>query len=124
MIGVERINEIPETTGLYFFYDSEKLIYVGKAKNLRRRIKAHFVGYYPFQRKLAIDDNIQKVKFIDFREVENNLLDNAEIEVIHTLKPCYNAQSNSKEYAEWVEQVNLKFQSQVDLKRLAPLIKW
>lgn len=34
---------LPEKTGVYYFYDQKgKVIYVGKAKNIRNRIKGHF----------------------------------------------------------------------------------
>ncbi|MDO5509300.1 MAG: exonuclease domain-containing protein [Weeksellaceae bacterium] len=35
--------QLPEATGIYFFYDrNQKLIYVGKAKNIRKRVLSHF----------------------------------------------------------------------------------
>jgi len=37
------IKTIPEKTGVYFFIDREdKIIYIGKARNLRRRVTDHF----------------------------------------------------------------------------------
>lgn len=39
------VNELPKSPGVYRFYDTKgKLIYVGKAKNLRNRVKSHFSG--------------------------------------------------------------------------------
>jgi DNA polymerase III subunit epsilon len=39
----EDINRIPEEAGVYYFHDSESnLIYIGKSKNIRRRIFDHF----------------------------------------------------------------------------------
>ena len=35
--------KLPEETGVYYFYDHKgKVIYVGKAKNIKSRIKSHF----------------------------------------------------------------------------------
>lgn len=39
----EKINNLPDTAGVYIFKDSsESVIYVGKAKNLKKRVKNHF----------------------------------------------------------------------------------
>ncbi len=39
----EKINNLPDTAGVYIFKDSgESIIYVGKAKNLKKRVKNHF----------------------------------------------------------------------------------
>lgn len=40
-----RLLELPESPGIYRFYDKKgKLIYIGKAKNLRKRVRSHFSG--------------------------------------------------------------------------------
>ena len=36
------INQIPNISGLYFFYSNETLLYIGKAKLLKNRIKQHY----------------------------------------------------------------------------------
>lgn len=36
-----QLNEIPKTSGLYYFFENDKLLYVGKAKKLRWRVKQH-----------------------------------------------------------------------------------
>jgi len=38
----EELERIPNTSGLYYFYDqNDKLLYIGKAKNLHLRISDH-----------------------------------------------------------------------------------
>ena len=42
-LPVEQIAQLPGTPGVYYFYNAEgKVIYVGKAINLRKRVKSHF----------------------------------------------------------------------------------
>lgn len=37
------LSRIPDTPGVYFFYDKEgELLYVGKSKNIRTRVRSHF----------------------------------------------------------------------------------
>lgn len=37
------IKQLPDATGIYFFYDKDgNVIYVGKAKNIRKRVLSHF----------------------------------------------------------------------------------
>ncbi len=44
-LSKERLIELPEEPGIYRFYDkSGKLIYIGKAKNLRKRVRSYFSG--------------------------------------------------------------------------------
>jgi len=39
----ERYDEVPEETGVYYFHDQAgHVIYVGKAKNIRKRMQSHF----------------------------------------------------------------------------------
>ncbi len=42
----EELERIPNTSGLYYFYDqNDKLLYIGKAKNLHSRIFGHHKSY-------------------------------------------------------------------------------
>lgn len=41
-IKPEKISDLPKTPGVYIFYDKGKILYIGKASNLRERIKNHF----------------------------------------------------------------------------------
>lgn len=42
-ITEEIINELPETFGVYYFLDKKgKIVYIGKAKNIKQRVLSHF----------------------------------------------------------------------------------
>ena len=61
----ERLKEIPRSPGVYLHKDTAgRVIYVGKAKNLRSRVRSYFRAR-PFDRKTdALVDNIVDVEFI------------------------------------------------------------
>lgn len=41
---LERLQKLPDQTGVYYFYDKHgELIYIGKAKDVRKRVMQHFV---------------------------------------------------------------------------------
>lgn len=65
-INKSDIDNLPETSGVYYFYNErEELIYVGKAKNLKKRIISHFTSSGAtrkkqiFQRQVARLDVVQ-----------------------------------------------------------------
>jgi DNA polymerase-3 subunit epsilon len=58
----EQIASIPYTPGVYYFHDRKgKVIYVGKAKNLRSRVCSHFSNNSPGLRKQEFLRNIHAV---------------------------------------------------------------
>lgn len=63
-ISHEDIAKIPEETGVYFFYDErEKLIYVGKSKNIRKRILSHFSGDLKSSRSREMKNKIRQLRY-------------------------------------------------------------
>lgn len=42
-VPVEQLDNLPSTPGVYYFYNQQgKIIYIGKAINLKKRVKSHF----------------------------------------------------------------------------------
>lgn len=77
----ERIfNKLPEETGIYYFYNAKKeVIYIGKAKNIKKRITTHFTGKATNQ-KLVFYKEIHDVSFeLTGTELIASLLEDAEI---------------------------------------------
>jgi len=76
---------ISERPGIYFLYDEDNLLYIGKAINISKRIKDHYIqGRIPFTYYL----------YDEFDEYE--LLPTIERELIKKNKPEYNIQHNKR----------------------------
>ena len=83
-IPKENILELPTEPGVYKFFDqSEELIYVGKAKSLKKRVSSYFTKSHGFNRKTI--KLVEEIKFVEFTIVnsefdalllENNLIKN------------------------------------------------
>ncbi|AKP52826.1 DNA polymerase III epsilon subunit [Cyclobacterium amurskyense] len=59
-ISKEQFNEIPQSTGVYYFHDANgKVIYVGKAVNIQSRFNGHFTG----KAKLSLKSEICDVSY-------------------------------------------------------------
>ncbi|PAF52632.1 excinuclease ABC subunit UvrC [Helicobacter sp. 13S00477-4] len=94
---IERISNLPSSSGVYQYYDKKnKLLYIGKAKNLKKRIKNYFkiAGNQIFPNPSTsprIQMMISQVAFIQTILVENEqdalILENS---LIKQLKPKYN----------------------------------
>jgi DNA polymerase-3 subunit epsilon len=87
-------DKVPMLTGVYFFHDNHgKIIYVGKAKNLRDRVSQHFSGNTHTKTRQMFLSNIHDVSF----EVTGNefLAYLVENEAIKKHYPRYNRASKS-----------------------------
>ncbi|MEJ7821259.1 MAG: exonuclease domain-containing protein [Chitinophagaceae bacterium] len=59
-----QISRIPQNPGVYYFHDNKgKVIYVGKAKNLNRRVNSHFANDKPGKQKQEFIRNIFSITY-------------------------------------------------------------
>ena len=75
------ISVMPSTPGVYQYFNSEgKIIYVGKAKNLKRRVSSYFNKQHDSAKTNILVSNIADIKYIcvnteaDALLLENNLI--------------------------------------------------
>ena len=84
------VEELPRSPGIYKFLDSkDKVIYVGKAKNLRNRVKSYFYTKLEIGSKTAtLVSHVRSIEHIEtFSEFEALIL---EAELIKEYRPKYN----------------------------------
>ncbi len=85
----ETIKLVPEQPGCYIYYDNEgEVIYVGKAKNLKRRVYSYFHKHHDSVKTNVLVSKIEKLEYIiTDSEVEALIL---ESHLIKRHKPRYN----------------------------------
>ena len=59
------LKTLPEGPGVYRYFDSEgKILYVGKAKNLKKRVLSYFVSNVQSPKTRVMVSKIADIKFI------------------------------------------------------------
>lgn len=114
----EAASLLPTTPGVYRFFDaSDKIIYVGKAVNLRRRVSSYFIGIERHAAKVRVMvGKIARLEHID-TPTENDalLLENS---LIKTLRPRYNILLKDDKTYPWIVVRNEHFPRIESTRRL------
>ena len=85
----DTLKVIPQKPGCYQFLDEKgKVIYVGKAKNLKKRVSSYFTKHHDNPKTRILVRNIQKIKYIVVNTEEDTFL--LENNLIKELRPRYN----------------------------------
>lgn len=88
MALIDDLQELPEEPGVYIIKNANGIaIYVGKAKNLKNRVKAHFVPTLE-TKEIQIQKQAASVEWILTRDENESIL--LERKLIKDLKPKYN----------------------------------
>lgn len=92
------VDALPQKPGIYYFHDKKgKVIYVGKAKNIKKRVCSHFSGNNPGPQRQEFLRNICQVTFqVCGTELIAFVLEAVEIK---RLWPKYNRSLKRFEYA-------------------------
>jgi DNA polymerase-3 subunit epsilon len=88
-LPVEQVDSLPSSAGVYYFYNaSGKIIYVGKAKNIIKRVKSHFSNNKTGKQK---QDFLREIYKISYKECATELMAHIlESNEIRRLWPVYN----------------------------------
>ena len=83
------VDNLPETPGCYQYFDENKnIIYVGKAKNLRRRVGSYFHGTLTSRKTQILVSKVRYIQYVVVPTEEDALL--LENNLIKKYKPRYN----------------------------------
>lgn len=96
---------IPENPGCYLFLNEKKeIIYIGKAKNLKKRVNSYFTNKDLDEKTKALVKNIEDIKFIVTNsEFEAIILENNLIKKHH---PKYNIDLRDSKSFSYIEITN------------------
>ena len=96
-----QIKTLPASAGVYQFYDTEeKLLYVGKAKNLKKRVSSYFTKTHDHNRTRLLVKKISRIKHIVVSsEMDALLLEN---NLIKTYQPRYNVMLKDDKTYPWL----------------------
>lgn len=102
---MEKISILPDTPGVYMYYDAEgTVIYVGKAKNLKRRVSSYFNRTHDVLRTNILVRNIADMKYIVVPTEQDAL--NLENSMIKEYKPRYNVLLKDDKSYPWIVVTN------------------
>jgi DNA polymerase III subunit epsilon len=59
------VDELPESPGVYLFYGENALpLYVGKAKDIRKRVLSHFAGDHASAKEMSLAQQVRRIDWI------------------------------------------------------------
>lgn len=103
-----QLSSLPNSAGVYQFYDTEDtILYVGKAKNLKKRVTSYFTKNHEYGKTRVMVKKIHRIKHIvvptesDALLLENNL--------IKEYRPRYNVLLKDDKSYPWICLKNERF---------------
>lgn len=98
----ERLDMIPDKPGVYQFYnDQNELLYVGKAKNLKKRVQSYFTNNDTHTRKVRVlVSKIYDIKYVIVETESDALL--LENNLIKKYQPRYNILLKDDKTYPWI----------------------
>jgi DNA polymerase-3 subunit epsilon len=90
LLNKAQFSNLPDLPGVYYFHDAKgKVLYVGKAVNIRKRVTSHFTHHSIDRRRQVFLRNIADIRFtVCANELHALVLESAEIK---RLWPAFNA---------------------------------
>jgi excinuclease ABC subunit C len=104
-----QVKALPELPGVYRYYDSNnQLLYIGKAKNLKKRVSSYFIGDIKHSHRIKL--LVKKIQQIQYTVVNTErdalLLENS---LIKEYQPKYNIALKDDKSFPYIKIVNERF---------------
>jgi len=96
-----QLQTLPEKPGVYQYYDNDgKILYVGKAKNLKKRVASYFNKLHDNAKTNVLVKKIVAIKHIVVSSEQDALL--LENNLIKKLQPRYNVLLRDDKTYPWI----------------------
>ena len=104
----KQISVLPKNPGIYQYLDSTgKIIYVGKAKNLKKRVSSYFIGNADNRKTAILVSKIAEIKHMVVDTEQDALL--LENSLIKKYQPRYNILLKDSKTYPWIVIKNERF---------------
>lgn len=104
----ESLKNLPETPGVYQFLDTNRtVIYVGKAKNLKKRVSSYFTKNHEHNKTAVLVKKIAEIRHIVVDSEQDALL--LENNLIKNYQPRYNVLLKDDKTFPWIAISNEPF---------------
>lgn len=95
------LSTLPDKPGIYQYFDEGKtIIYVGKAKNLKKRVTSYFVKKHDNRKTAILVRSIADIKYLIVETEQDSLL--LENNLIKKYKPRYNIRLKDDKSYPWI----------------------
>ncbi|MCS6822590.1 MAG: exonuclease domain-containing protein [Microscillaceae bacterium] len=96
-ISQEQFEKLPEETGIYYFYNEQgNIIYIGKSKNIKKRVASHFATNLQDKKSIPFKNQVADISYeLTGSELVALLLESDEIKK-HT--PLFNKQQRKSKF--------------------------
>ena len=112
-----QIKTLPNQPGVYQYFDSgERLIYVGKAKNIKKRVSSYFTKHHEYGKTRVLVKNIASIKHIVVEPENDALL--LENNLIKKYQPKYNVMLKDDKSYPWICVKNEPFPRVFSTRRI------
>jgi len=102
------VSVLPDQPGIYqYFDDTGKIIYVGKAKNLKKRVVSYFAKNLPNRKTELLVRSIADIKHMVVETEQDALL--LENNLIKKYQPRYNIRLKDDKTYPWIVITNERF---------------
>lgn len=101
MLRVNEIKKLPESPGVYIFFDNNRVIYVGKSISIKKRVASYFNSKNLGPKTSMLVSKIASIDYLKvFSEFEALLL---ETELIRKYKPFFNIQAKDDKSPHYIK---------------------
>lgn len=112
-----QLSSLPDRPGVYEFYDSDdKILYVGKAKNLKKRVSSYFIKNHEYGKTRVLVKKIRRIHHIVVATESDALL--LENNLIKKHNPRYNVLLKDGKTYPWICIKNERFSRIFPTRRL------